>query len=86
MIRGGASYGVGKFDFSGGMRYECLPVKDLVGGSNGFRRPGYIISAEPGVTYRLKANFYIHLCPGGPKRDRTQSVPDKISYTVNRHV
>jgi len=79
MIRGGASYGVGKFDFSAGARYECLPVKDLVGGSNGFRRPGYIISAEPGVTYRLKALSIYAFVPVALKRDRTQSVPDKIS-------
>jgi hypothetical protein len=40
--------------FSAGIRYECLPVKDLVGGSNGFRRPGYISSIEPGVAYRVQ--------------------------------
>lgn len=79
MLRAGASYGLGKFNFSAGARYECLPVKDLVGGSNGFRRTGYIISAEPGVTYRLKSFSIYAFVPVALKRDRTQSVPDKIS-------
>jgi hypothetical protein len=33
--------------FSGGIRIEGLPSSDLIGGDRGFRRPGYIISAEP---------------------------------------
>ncbi|MDB5148079.1 MAG: hypothetical protein JWQ57_2099 [Mucilaginibacter sp.] len=82
MIRGGASYGISKFDFSAGVRYECLPVHDLVGGNNGFRRPGYIISAEPGVTYRVKSFSIYAFVPVALKRDRTQSVPDKISTTL----
>ena len=40
--------------FSFGIRDECLPVYDLIGGSEGFRRPGYIISEEQGVSYALK--------------------------------
>lgn len=82
MIRGGASYGISKFDFSAGVRYECLPVHDLVGGSDGFRRPGYIISAEPGVTYRLKSLSIYAFVPVALKRDRTQSVPDKITTSL----
>ena len=54
MVRGGASYTFKKFTFSGGIRIEGLPSNDLIGGDRGFRRPGYIISAEPSVTYVLK--------------------------------
>ena len=69
---------VKKFSFAAGVRDECLPVHDLVGGSNGFRRPGYIISVEPSVSYKLK-NFSAYVTvPVAVKRDRTQSVPDKI--------
>ncbi|MFX8581804.1 hypothetical protein ABTM27_20330, partial [Acinetobacter baumannii] len=53
MIRGGINMLVNNFTFSAGVRDECLPVYDLIGGSNGFRRPGYIVSFEPGVTYSL---------------------------------
>jgi hypothetical protein len=78
MIRAGASYSVNKFVFSAGVRDECLPVHDLIGGSNGFRRPGYIISAEPGVVYSFKKVKVYAFVPIAIIRDRTQSVPDKI--------
>lgn len=76
LVRTGFSYGVGHFDFSGGARYECLPVHDLIGGSDGFRRPGKIVSGEPGVTYRLKNVSIYALVPIAILRDRTQSVAD----------
>ena len=40
--------------YSLGLRYECIPTYDLIGKSTGFRRPGNILSAEPGVTYMYK--------------------------------
>lgn len=79
MARAGVSVMAGSWSFSAGVRDECLPVHDLVGGSNGFRRPGYIISAEPGVTYVLpRVSLYAYV-PFALVRNRTQSVPDKIS-------
>lgn len=65
-----------KFTFSAGGRDECLPVHDFIGGSKGFRRPGYIISAESGVTYEFKGVTIYALAPWALIRDRTQSVPD----------
>lgn len=79
MARAGVNVGVGHFIFSAGVREECLPVHDLVGGSNGFRRPGYIISVEPGVTYNVKKMSFYAFVPVAVVRNRTQSVPDKIS-------
>lgn len=77
MARAGVSYMVGKFNFAGGARVEGLPSKDLIGGSKGFRRPGYIISAEPSVTYvARKASFNLAV-PFALKRNRTQSDSDK---------
>lgn len=79
MLRGGANIVVDKCMFSAGLRKECLPVHDLIGGSLGFRRPGYIISAEPGVTYSFKkANVYAFV-PIAITRNRTQSMADKIT-------
>ncbi|MDQ3682056.1 MAG: hypothetical protein M3352_03145 [Bacteroidota bacterium] len=81
MLRVGANYAYDKFSFSGGMRMECVPAEDLIGGSNGFRRPGYVISVEPVVAYKIKkTQFYISL-PFAVERNRTQSVPDKIRTT-----
>jgi hypothetical protein len=76
LIRFGASLAVNHFDFSAGFRDDCLPVRDLFGQSDGFRRPGYILSAEPGVTYRIKNIAIYAFVPIAIIRDRTQSVPD----------
>ena len=78
MVRIGATYTIKALTLSLGARDECLPVHDLIGGSGGFRRPGIIISAEPGINYTVrKMNIYAFV-PLAMVRDRTQSVPDKI--------
>jgi len=78
MLRAGASYALKQFSFSGGMRLEGVPAKDLVGGSNGFRRPGYVLSAEPVIAFRSKQTQLYLAVPVAVQRNRTQSVPDKI--------
>ena len=77
MTRAGISYMVNKFTFSGGVRVEGLPSSDLIGGSRGFRRPGYIISAEPSVTLVTKKASFNLAVPFALKRNRTQSDSDK---------
>jgi hypothetical protein len=79
MARAGVNFTVNNFIFSAGVRDECLPVHDLIGGSDGFRRPGFIISGEPGVTYNLKKASLYAFVPVAIVRNRTQSVPDKIT-------
>jgi len=79
MARVGFDYMVKNFTFSAGMRDECLPVHDLVGGSDGFRRPGYIIDAEPGITYTFSKVSIYTFVPIALVRNRTQSVPDMIT-------
>lgn len=59
-----------------GGRVEGIPVRDAIGGSDGFRRPGYIISIEPGISY-MKGNVTGTLnVPVALFRNRTQSIPD----------
>lgn len=82
MARLGADYMAGRWIFSGGVRDECLPVHDLIGGSDGFRRPGFIISGEPGVTYNVHKMSLYAFVPIAIVRDRTQSVPDKITTAL----
>jgi hypothetical protein len=48
-----------------------------VGGSKGFRRPGYIISAEPSITYVAKKTSFNLSVPVALVRNRTQSDSDK---------
>jgi hypothetical protein len=77
MIRGGAAYMVNQFTFSGGIRMEGLPSSDLIGGDRGFRRPGYIISAEPAITWVAKKASINLAVPIALIRNRTQSNADK---------
>lgn len=82
MIRGGVSYIMNRLTLSAGLRDECLPVHDLIGGSRGFRRPGKILSVEPGVTYSFhKVNVFAFV-PAAISRNRTQSVADKITTAL----
>jgi hypothetical protein len=77
MARGGVAYMVNRFTFSGGIRIEGLPSKDLIGGSRGFRRPGDIISAEPSITWVTKKASFNLSVPFALQRNRTQSDSDK---------
>jgi hypothetical protein len=79
MARAGVSMQFNRLNVSAGMRDDCLPVYDLIGKSDGFRRPGYILSAEPGVTYVFNKISLYGYVPIALVRNRTQSVPDKIS-------
>ncbi len=78
MLRGGVNFSAKDLTLSLGVRDECLPVHDLIGKSGGFRRPGYIISAEPGLNYDFKKISIYAFVPVALLRDRTQSVPDKV--------
>ena len=77
MWRAGANFNFNKIVASAGMRMEGLPSDDLIGGSSGFRRPGYVISAEPGLTYTGKKINVYSFVPVALKRNRTQSFADK---------
>jgi hypothetical protein len=60
-----------------GGRIEGVPVRDIFGKSNGFRRPGYGISVEPGVNYVRKGRDIWSLSvPIAVSRNRRRSVPD----------
>ena len=75
-FRLGAQYALGNFQAGLGGRIEGIPARDLIGKSDGFRRPGYIISIEPAITY-MHGNHVIGLnVPIALIRNRTQSVLD----------
>jgi hypothetical protein len=49
----------------------------LIGGSAGYRRPGYVISVDPGINYSTE-NLNLSLnVPIALERNRTQSYLDK---------
>lgn len=61
-----------------GGRVEGVPVRDIIGKSNGFRRPGYAISVEPGVNYYRRGDVWSLSVPVAVSRNRRRSVPDYI--------
>lgn len=66
-------------------RAEGLPARDLIGKSEGFRRPGYIISVEPGLSFKAKRVSYQLSLPFAVYRNRTKSVDDQSDPTGQKH-
>jgi hypothetical protein len=77
LLRAGGRYIAEKFQASLGARMECIPVRDLIGESDGFRRPGYIISIEPSFYYSMGAHTFGFNLPIALERNRTRSVLDR---------
>ncbi len=68
-----------------GGRVEGVPSSDVFGGSKGFRRPGYIVSVEPGVAY-MKGKFSAAVTvPYALYRNRIKSYSDKLDPLGVRH-
>jgi hypothetical protein len=66
------------FAVSLGGRVEGVPVEDLVGDSKGFRRPGYAVSVEPGVSWSRGPHTFSVAVPIAAYRNRQRSVPDRL--------
>ena len=62
-----------------GPRDEGVPAHNLFPNSNdGFRRPGFAVSAGPGVQYGRGSNILSGSVFKAIHRDRTRSVPDEV--------
>ncbi len=66
-----------------GVRGEGVPVRDLIGASNGFRRPGDIISLDPGLMLNYKRDTFSVNGPWALYRNRPPSVPEIHYGTIN---
>ena len=65
-----------------GPRDEGVPARNLFPNSNdGFRRPGFAVSAGPGVQYGRGSNILSASIFKAVHRDRTTSVPDEVYGT-----
>ena len=51
-------------------------MRDAIGGSNGFRRPGYAISMDPGLLYVRGLYTFSVNSPLAVQRNRKRSVAD----------
>lgn len=79
LFRGGIGRGLPRLRgvaASIGGRIEGVPVRDAIGGSNGFRRPGYAISVEPGILVARGRNTISISTPVAVERNRKRSVAD----------
>jgi hypothetical protein len=76
--RAGVGLPVGrKLGLSLSARMEGVPVHDVIGGSLGFRRPGYSIAIEPGLSYAIGKRTALSVTlPYLIRRVRPQSVSD----------
>lgn len=85
LARAGVVFPVPKLrhvSFSFGGRIEGVPARDLFGKSDGFRRPGYAISVEPGINYFRKKETWTLAVPVPVVRNRVRSTSDILD---NRH-
>ncbi len=63
-----------------GGRMEGVPVRDAFGKSDGFRRPGYVISIEPGLMYARGRTMLNVSGPWAMERNRKISVTDIANH------
>lgn len=71
-----------------GWRAEGVPATDILGGSSGYRRPGYALSLEPGIGYSKRDFSFFVSVPFAFYRNRIQSFEDKertLESGVYRH-
>ncbi len=66
-----------------GLRGEGVPVRDLLGDSNGFRRPGSILSLDPGLMVNFKRDTLSVNGPWALHRNRPPSVPEIQNNITN---
>lgn len=64
------------WSFAIGGRIEGIPVHDAFGSSTGRRRPGYMLSLEPSVTWTRGAYSFTLGVPVAVERNRQRSVSD----------
>lgn len=60
-----------------GVRDEGVPVHDAIGGSSGFRRPGYAVSVEPAISWSYEQLLVAVAVPVAVYRNRQRSEPEQ---------
>jgi len=68
-----------------GARIEGVPSKDIFGDSDGFRRPGYIVSVDPSLTFMIGQVNLTMSVPVALYRNRVKSTFDLADPTGQRH-
>jgi len=79
LFRSGIGYAVPRLNglaLTGAVRDEGVPARDLIGREDGFRRPGYAVSVEPGIQFARGRSLWSVGYAIAVRRDRTRSVSD----------
>lgn len=83
LLRGGVAFPVPRsrnLSFSAGVRIEGVPVRDIIGPDDHFRRPGVAVSIEPTLHMAINGKHAVTLgVPVAVYRNRFVSVPDKVA-------
>ena len=84
LVEGGVAHPISKIrglTVTFGPRLEGVPARNLfpAGKDLGFRRPGFAVSAEPGIQYARHGNVLSLTIARAIYRDRTRSVPDDLT-------
>lgn len=78
MVRGGVTHSIWPskgVNLSFGARWEGIPAHDLIGGSDGWRLPGFSVSVEPGISVSHGRDFLGVTAPVAVYRYGVVSVP-----------
>jgi hypothetical protein len=58
------------------LRYEGIPAYDAIGGQVAYRRPGYVVAVESGVSYRVDKHLFTLFIPCNFIKNRVKSAAD----------
>lgn len=67
-------------------RAEGIPAYDAFGGQVAYRRPGYVVAVEPGVSYRMGKHSVSLFVPFNFVRNRIQSAADIARQNLENSV
>jgi hypothetical protein len=86
LFRAGISHGVPKIrhlELSLGIRDEGVPAHNVFSSNAGFRRPGYVVSLDPGFVFTYKHDSLSVNGPWALARNREPSAPELLNGTKN---
>lgn len=75
-----------KLSFSLAGRFEGIPAYDVFGGQVAYRRPGYVVAVESGVTFKTGKHNFSLLVPYNFIKNRIQSAADIASQDLQNSV
>lgn len=67
-------------------RFEGIPAYDAFGGQVAYRRPGYVIAIEYGISYRIGKHGFSVFIPYNIVKNRIQSAADIASQNLQNSV